>query len=123
MSIYYERIKEEVYTKNCNSYMKTIGYFCAAVFEREDGLEAVSIGLSLCKKGDKFNKEIGREIALANAIKNLIPGMYKSAVFKNRDLGDNWNSDDIISALHKFIHRVQRKYKDIILIYPKIEWY
>lgn len=128
MYTYYEKIKEETYDRNDNIRMNTVGYFCAIPFTHQSGITIISIGISLCKKGDKFNKNIGRLKAKNRAHKNLFLHLYLPHKVKNRHLGvynhnDDNNMDNLFNLYHKFLQRVVKKFKYNLILYPHIEWH
>ena len=99
-----------------DDYYRPVGCLVAklvSVSKDKDTPLFVTVGLSMCNtKHDKFNKKIGRELAITRAEE-----YWKEYVFKNRQVSTYQNVE---TELQNFISSCVRYYKNKSIIMPKI---
>ena len=99
---------------------KPYGCMVATVVE-QNGLEFVSIGVSLCHEHDKnkWNKHLATDIALGRAEKVNKKFRLPQVGCKSDEGYFTLHADD----LEKFMKRARSYFQDKFIILPNIEWF
>lgn len=98
---------------------KPYGCMVATVVE-QNGLELISIGVSLCHEHDKnkWSKKLGTEIAMYRA-ENVNKKFRLPQVGCEDENYFTLHTDD----LEKFMKRARSYFQDKLIILPNIEWF